>query len=128
MARAEGANFGWDAFEGFSVYRDENSGTPNPGDTVKPIFAYPHSRDGSCAIVGGVVVRDKHLGSLYRHYIYADLCEGKLRSLLPHLHGGATGDRVLGPTIASPSSFGEDTKGRVYVASLEGPVYRLVAR
>ena len=127
VGRAAGANFGWDAFEGFSVYRDENSGTPDPGGTVKPIFAYPHARDGSCTIIGGVVVRDKHLGSLYRHYIYADLCEGKLRSLLPHLHG-ASGDHVLGPTVASPTSFGEDTKGRVYVASLEGPVYRLVAR
>ncbi len=38
---ASGANFGWDAFEGFRPYRDENSGTPDPGGTVKPIFAYP---------------------------------------------------------------------------------------
>ena len=127
VGRAFGANFGWDAFEGFSVYRDENSGTPDPGRTVKPIFAYPHSRDGSCSIIGGVLVRDRSLGPLYRHYVYADLCEGKLRSLVPHLHG-ASGDRTLGPTVASPTSFGEDTSGRVYVASLEGPVYRLVAR
>jgi hypothetical protein len=46
---------------------------------------------------------------------------------VPHLHR-ASGDHVLGPTVASPTSFGEDTSGRVYVASLEGPVYRLVAR
>ncbi|HEY7255514.1 MAG TPA: PQQ-dependent sugar dehydrogenase [Solirubrobacterales bacterium] len=127
VGRAAGANFGWDAFEGFSVYRDENSGTPNPGGTVKPIFAYPHSRDGSCSIIGGVVVRDRSLGPLYRHYVYADLCEGRLRGLTPHLHR-ASGDHVLGPTVASPSSFGEDDRGRVYVASLEGPVYRLVPR
>jgi glucose/arabinose dehydrogenase len=127
VGRAAGANFGWDAFEGFSVYRDENSGTPDPGGTVKPIFAYPHSRGGSCSIIGGVVVGDKRLGSLYRHYVYADLCEGRLRSLVPHLHR-ASGDHVLGPTVESPSSFGEDDRGRVYVASLEGPVYRLVPR
>ena len=53
---AAGANFGWDAFEGFAPYDDENSGTPDPGGTVKPIFAYPHSRGGSCSIIGGYVV------------------------------------------------------------------------
>jgi glucose/arabinose dehydrogenase len=127
VTKADGANFGWDAFEGYSVYHDENSGTPDPGGTVKPIFAYPHSRNGSCAIIGGVVVRDRSLGSLYRHYVYADLCEGKLRSLMPHLHR-ASGDHLLGPSVASPTSFGEDDRGRVYVASQEGPVYRLVAR
>jgi len=127
VGRADGANFGWDAFEGLSRYHDENSGTPDPGGTVKPIFAYPHSRDGSCSIIGGVVVGDRGLGPLYRRYVYADLCEGRLRSLAPHLQG-ASADHVLGPTVPSPTSFGEDTGGRVYVASLEGPVYRLVAR
>ncbi len=66
LAGAAGANFGWDAFEGYSAYHDENSGTPDPGGTVKPIFAYPHSRDGSCSIIGGYVVRDRSLGGLYR--------------------------------------------------------------
>ncbi len=124
---AAGANFGWDAFEGSSPYRDENSGTPNPGGTIKPIFAYPHSRDGSCAIVGGYVVGDRRLPSLYGRYLYADLCEGELRSLVPHLHG-ASGDRKLGLSVSSPSSFGEDDRGRIYVCSLDGPVYRLVPR
>ncbi len=124
---ADGANFGWDAFEGFSPYRDENSGTPDPGGTLKPIFAYPHSRGGSCTIIGGVVVGDRRLPSLYKRYVYADLCEGKLRSLVPHRRR-ASGDRKLGPSVSSPSSFGEDTSGHVYVASLEGPVFRLVPR
>jgi glucose/arabinose dehydrogenase len=127
VAAARGANFGWDAFEGFSRYRDENSGTPDPGGTVKPIFAYPHSRAGSCTIIGGHVVADRRLPSLHRRYIYADLCEGKLRKLLPGLQR-ARGDRRIGLSVSTPSSFGEDTRGRVYVASLEGPVYRIVAR
>jgi glucose/arabinose dehydrogenase len=126
-AAAQGANFGWDAFEGFAPYEDENSGTPDPGGTVKPIFAYPHSRGGSCAIVGGYIVADKRLPALYKRYVYADLCEGELRSLVPHLHG-ASNEHKLGVHVDSPSSFGEDDRGRVYVASLEGPVYRLVSR
>jgi glucose/arabinose dehydrogenase len=125
VGAAAGANFGWDAFEGYSPYRDENSGTPDPGGTTKPIFAYSHGRDGSCSIIGGYVVGDRRLPSLYGRYVYADLCEGRLRSLVPHLRR-ASGDRSLGLGVSSPSSFGEDDRGRIYVCSLDGPVYRLV--
>lgn len=125
VAAARGANFGWDAFEGLSRYRGANSGTPNPGDVVKPIFTYGRGR--GCTIIGGYVVRDRSLRGLYKRYVYADLCEGELRSLVPHLRR-ASGDRKLGLSVSTPSSFGEDTHGRLYVTSLEGPVYRLVPR
>ncbi len=124
---ARGANFGWDAFEGFSPYHEENSGTPDPGGTVKPIFTYPHSRGGSCSIIGGYVVGDPRLASLRGRYVYADLCEGELRSLVPHLHR-ANDDHELGLAVSSPSSFGEDDQHHIYVCSLDGPVYRLVPR
>jgi glucose/arabinose dehydrogenase len=81
LAAARGANFGWDAFEGFAPYTEENSGTPDPGGTTKPIFAYSHERDGSCSIIGGYVVADPALKSLYKRYVYADYCEGELRAL-----------------------------------------------
>jgi glucose/arabinose dehydrogenase len=127
LGAASGANFGWDAREGFASYRDENSGTSDPGGTTEPVFAYSHSRGGSCSIIGGYVVADPRLRSLYKRYVYADLCEGELRSLEPHL-GRAGGDRKLGIGVDSPSSFGEDEAHHVYVASLEGPVFRLVPR
>jgi glucose/arabinose dehydrogenase len=128
VEKAGGANFGWDAFEGFSKYDDENSGTPDPGGTVKPIFAYGRSRGGgTCTIIGGYVVRDPRLPGLRGRYVYADLCEGQLRSLVPHLKR-ASGDRKLGLRVESPSSFGEDQRGRLYVVSLEGPIFRLVPR
>jgi glucose/arabinose dehydrogenase len=127
VGRANGANFGWDAFEGFSKYEEDNGDTPDPGGTVKPIFAYSHDRGGSCSIIGGYVVADRRLRGLYGRYVYADLCEGKLRSLDPHLKR-AGDERRLGLSVASPSSFGEDDRHRLYVASLEGPVYRLVPR
>jgi glucose/arabinose dehydrogenase len=127
VAAAAGANFGWDALEGFAPYGDENSGTPDPGGTIKPIFAYAHSRGGSCSIIGGYVVRDRGLPSLYGRYLYADLCEGRLRSLVPHLKR-ASGDRELGLSVESPSSFGEDSAHRLYVSSISGPVFRLLRR
>jgi glucose/arabinose dehydrogenase len=125
---AAGANFGWDAFEGFAPYREENSGTPDPGGTVKPVFAYSHSRDGSCTIIGGYVVEDPRLPSLLGRYVYTDYCDGQLRSLIPHT-GRASDDRPIGGlSVVEPSSFGVDTRGRLYVSSLAGPVYRLVPR
>jgi Glucose / Sorbosone dehydrogenase len=128
VTAANGANFGWDALEGFSKYTGENGGTADPGGTVKPVFAYSHARSGgSCSIIGGYGVRDPRLRGLRGSYVYADLCEGQLRSLVPHLKQ-ASGDRKLALHVESPSSFGEDDQHRLYVASVEGPVYRLVPR
>jgi hypothetical protein len=128
VAAASGANFGWDAFEAFAPYKDENSGTPDPGGTIKPIFAYSHARGGdSCSIIGGYVAADPSLPSLHGRYLYADYCEGRLHSLVPHL-GGASGDRKLGLAVENPTSFGTDDHGHVYVTSQGGPVYRLVSR
>ena len=58
--------------------------------------------------------------------MYTDYCDGQLRSLVPHLRR-ASGDRKLGLSVDEPGSFGDDTRGRVYVTSLAGPVYRLVS-
>ena len=127
-AEAGGANFGWDAFEGKSRYTGTNSGTPDPGGTVKPIFVYGRGRDGgSCTVIGGYVVDDPRLPSLRGRYVYADLCEGQLRSLVPRL-SAAGGDRKLGLTVETPTSFGEDNAHRLYVASGSGPVFRLVQK
>lgn len=125
---ADGANFGWDALEGFTPYSEENSGTADPGGTTKPIMAYSHSRDGgSCSIIGGYVVGGGGPPSLRGRYVYSDFCSGQLRSLVPHLRG-AGGDRRLGLEVPSPTSFGEDDRGRIYVCSQAGGVYRLVPR
>ena len=56
---------------------------PDPGGTVKPIFAYSHSRGGSCTIIGGYVVADRRLPSLRGRYVYADYCEGRCAASFP---------------------------------------------
>jgi hypothetical protein len=128
FADAAGANFGWDALEGFHPYEEENSGTPDPGGTTKPIFAYSHSRDGdSCSIIGGYVGGQGAPPALRGRYLYSDYCSGVLRSLAPHLRR-ASKDRKLGLSVPSPTSFGEDMQGRLYICSQAGRVYRLVAR
>jgi glucose/arabinose dehydrogenase len=128
LGEAAGANFGWDAFEGYDRYTEDNGNTPDPGGTTKPIMAYSHSRDGGgCSIIGGYVAGEGGPAALRGRYVYTDFCSGIIRSLAPHLRR-AGGDRKTGLRIASPTSFGKDERGRIYVCSLEGPVFRLVSR
>lgn len=124
-----GDNYGWNCREGFSPYLSECASAPG---FTEPVFDYPHTNpgDGSahgCSIIGGYVVRDPGLGDLYGRYVYTDYCSEEIRSmLLPSTAAGlASGDRSEGLTIAKPTSFGEDSCGRVYVASDQGTVYRL---
>ncbi len=121
--RLRGADFGWPYYEG--AHRT-NLGFPKPTDRYRPpIFDYPHTR-GRCAIVGGTAVHDHTLNALRGRFVYADLCTGKLRSLVPH-RKRATGDRPLGLTVPDPAGL-VTANGHVYVASLDGPVYRLAPK
>jgi hypothetical protein len=117
---ARGVNYGWRPLEGT---RRNVPGEAAPG-AVPPVIQHSHD-DGWCSITGGYVVRDPGVPSLQGRYVYGDFCQGRLRSarLSP---GQAAEDRELGlPRVGSLSSFGQDTRGRVYVVSLDGPVYRL---
>jgi glucose/arabinose dehydrogenase len=124
FAAASAANFGWNDFEGFSPFPGAHS--PTPSQTVKPIKTYSIS-GGACAIIGGYVVRDQRLRSLFHRYVYGDFCTGKIRSLIPTL-GGARKDRGTGLHVRDLSSFGEGAGGSLYATSLDGPVFRIVAR
>ncbi len=123
LRRLRGANFGWRPWEGDRRNVDE----PAPGH-VRPVLTKTHD-DGWCSITGGYVVRDPRLPALRGRYVYGDFCLGRLRSvrLRP---GGARGDRAIAglPRVPNLSSFGEDARRRVYVLSLDGPVYRLAPR
>ena len=119
---ARGVNYGWRVFEGRRLnFPDERA----PG-AVGPVLTYSHA-GGGCSITGGVIVRDRSLGSLVGRYVYGDYCVGKVRAvrLRP---GSASGDRSLGLSVSQLSSFGEDARGRVYATSLDGPVYRFSPR
>ncbi len=120
---ANGSNFGWNHWEGFAPY----TGAQIP-DTTKPIFTYDHSDSGGCAVVGGYVVRDKRLRSLYGRYVFSDSCDTRLRSLVPQTNQVASAPFNGLSLPASPTSFGEDRLGHLYVSTLDGPVYRIVRK
>jgi hypothetical protein len=117
-----GANYGWNCREGLikGPATDEGCDT---GAFTDPIFDYPNP--GCAAIIGGYVARNANYGELYGRYLYSDNCTGQIRSLLPSLPF-ATGDRSEGLEAAGVDSFGEDSCGRLYAVSGNGPVYRLI--
>lgn len=120
--KARGRNFGWSCFEGRHRFKPSRH-CPNP---TPPVLEYSHS-GGACSITGGVVVRDPRLTGLVGRYLYGDYCTGRVRSFRI-VNGRAAGDRSTGLKVSSLSSFGEDASGRVYLTSLDGPVYRLSSR
>jgi hypothetical protein len=120
--RAKGANFGWSAYEGMRRY---NRRLRAPGH-VRPVHVY--GRRQGCSVIGGYVVRDPGLGrGLRGRYLYGDFCSGEIRSL--RIRGRrARALRSENVRVTALSSFGEDSRRRLYVTSLSGPVYRLARR
>jgi len=119
---ARGVNFGWRAWEGT---RRNDPAVRAPG-AVGPVLEYTHA-GGNCSVTGGYVIRDPRLPRLDGRYVYGDYCAGNLFTAKLR-QDGASRPRRLGFHVGALSSFGEDQRGRVYVVSLNGPVYRLDPR
>ncbi|MDX1385435.1 MAG: PQQ-dependent sugar dehydrogenase [Thermoanaerobaculia bacterium] len=139
-ANPGGLNYGWDVMEGTLCF----SNVPPPGDPdpdafeppcnapelVLPVHAYPHLPSRR-SITGGVVSRG---GSLFGQYLFADFVSGEIWSFEWDGTGGTVGpvvDRTdeLRPDVGSidqPVGFGQTSDGSVYLADLDGEVFRLV--
>jgi hypothetical protein len=115
---AAGVNFGWPAYEGFHL----RAARP-PFAIRRPALVHRHGR-GWCSLVGGYVARAGTPRALHGRYVYGDLCSGRLWSA--RVRGASlAGDRRLRvPPVFSPVSFGKDARGRLYVVSLGGDVFR----
>ena len=113
-----GANYGWSVWEG--TRREKPGSAPH---AIRPVLVGLHS-SGYCAIIGGYVVRDRSLPSLYGRYLFGDNCRPQIESVRLS-RGRARGLRATGLSVGSTSSFGEDARGHIYITSLEGPVYRI---
>jgi hypothetical protein len=98
---------------------------PAPG-AVFPVITHTHG-SGFCSITGGYVVRDPGLPRLAGRYLYSDFCDSRIRAVRLRPGSSPPGTPLGLPKIAQVASFGEDARGRVYVVSLAGAVYRLAA-
>lgn len=114
-------NYGWRLYEGNTPFRNPRRRPAT--DFVSPVTTYSHEL--GCSITGGYVYRGKRLPAFVGHYFYSDFCSGRLWALeLRDSFPPAV--REVG-TVPSPSSFGEDATGELYITSFDGRIYRLGA-
>jgi glucose/arabinose dehydrogenase len=118
----KGGNYGWRLFEGDAAY--DNPKRRPAADFIAPVATYDH--DQGCSVTGGYVYRGTAVPALRGQYLYADFCSGKVWALPADGAGRRTGRQIA--TVASPSSFGEDQAGEVYITSFDGGIYQLVPK
>jgi glucose/arabinose dehydrogenase len=118
-----GENYGWNTAEGSLCYRP-STGCSTAGLTP-PVYEYTHAE--GCSVTGGVVYRGCRMPDLSGSYFFGDFCTGLVRSFRL-ANGQATDlrDWTAGLRgVDSPTSFGLDAEGEVYVVDYDGEVYRL---
>ena len=119
-------NFGWRIMEGFLCFNPP-SGCNTSGLTL-PILDYTHD-DGACSIIGGYVYRGTLNPAATGRYFYADFCAGFVRSF--QLQNGQPGSQNSWPLLSPPgnqiTSFGEDARGELYLMTLAGGLFHIVA-
>jgi glucose/arabinose dehydrogenase len=125
-ASGGGENYGWNVVEGTKCY------TPATGCVttgfVPPVLEYDTHVNGTCSITGGYVYRGSRLPSLVGHYFYGDYCARWIKSfryvngVVQDQHDYTAEFGLLG----SITSFGEDSRGELYVVVQEGRVYRIL--
>lgn len=118
-----GVNYGWDLMEGSECF-EPRDGCDRTGLTL-PALEYSH--DDGCSVTGGFVYRGQDIAALRGHYFYADYCQGWIRSF--RYAGGQAADARSWDVenVGNITSFGEDSRGELYVLSSGGGVYRIVA-
>jgi hypothetical protein len=123
-ATAAGANLGWNTWEGNSCFQ----APCGRAGFVFPQVAYDHG--SGCSVTGGQVYRGSAIPGLAGTYFYGDYCSSRLRSFV--FEGGIVTKHMdrsgeLG-NVSQLSSFGYDSAGEVYITSLNGQVFKIVAR
>lgn len=130
-AGAGGRNYGWRIREG----AHNHVTTPPPFSTPlrDPIWEYRHPVGAS--IIGGFVYRGTALGPSYAgRYFFADFVSSRVWSaalVMSPATGDVTAQNVIEHTAelasaaASPSSFGVDANGELYLVSYNGSISRI---
>jgi putative heme-binding domain-containing protein len=133
-----GGNYGWSIKEGFHSFRPRQRKDP-ASPLSPPLAEYPHApnqagsdrADDGKSITGGYVYRGRALPELAGIYVYADYDTGRIWGLRTQdgkaLANGELVDRTRESHL-NVASFGEDSKGELYIVAFDGRIYRLVAR
>jgi glucose/arabinose dehydrogenase len=115
-----GHNYGWPRMEGTACY-SPSSGCQT-GTLVLPILDYSHAE--GCSVIGGYRYRGSGLPTLNGAYVFGDFCSKKIWIGVQSSSGGWSRADLLTASF-NISTFGEDSAGEVYVADVNGAIYRL---
>lgn len=118
-------NYGWRCYEGNEPYN--LSGCPDEGLTF-PVSTYSHysSGDFKCSITGGYVYRGNQISGLNGVYFFADYCSGEIGMLSKNENNEWDMSLAFPNINGSWVSFGEDINGELYIASINGGVYKII--
>lgn len=125
---AGGAHYGWDTMEGSACFKP-STGCNQTGLTL-PFYEYDHGASfARCSITGGFVYRGQSMATMHGRYFFADFCSGQIWSVRRDA-SGAPVDLVDHSTefgvVGTPTTFGEDEQGELYVGGINGRVSKLV--
>jgi glucose/arabinose dehydrogenase len=130
-ADSGGRNYGWRNREG--AHNNVTSEPPYSQPLIDPITEYSHAVGQS--ITGGFVYRGTALGAGYvGRYFFGDFIASRVWSIAltvnPVTGEASAGVAVehtqeLGAAASSPSSFGVDAAGELYVVNYNGAIYRI---
>jgi glucose/arabinose dehydrogenase len=116
-------NYGWNVWEGTAHHTcpSEYGGLKGSGDLIFP--KYDYGRGVGSTVIGGFVYRGSHMPAQRGRYFFGDEGSSWIKTAdartLKNRH-------TLGFTVSGLYSFGENSKGELYVISGAGPVYKLV--
>jgi len=120
----KGGNYGWNTMEGTNCFRSPNC---NRQGLIPPVYQY--GRSDGISITGGYVYRGSAIPSLTGAYLFADYGSGTIWGLRydPANPSRPAQIKTLLQSGRNIVSFGQDTRGELYVSDLTGSIYRIVA-
>jgi glucose/arabinose dehydrogenase len=118
-----GLNLGWRCYEGNLAFNTTGCNKAY----LFPVYTYSHSVNGNCSVTGGYVYRGAAFPALAGKYFFTDFCNSAIRTLSGPLSAPTVVNVLPQGQVTTPSTFGENAAGELYVASLNGGiVYRII--
>ncbi len=115
-----GNNYGWRVWEGNTAHIPDGNSLPRSAFTF-PIHTYDNT--GGAAIIGGYVYRGSGVPTLRGRYLYSDFITGAVRALTYDAASQTVTDDTRIATAPSPTSFGEDNDGEVYLVTQDSGIF-----